>query len=387
MIFPFFRILLIIFTIGQVLLAIFALIGSYSNKSYLNDAYLINYHLTSLNIGHLLKVGLENAKRFDDIVIDNDMIFASNQVEMIETLPTPTLVKKDTSATDIVISVALSVAQSLSTSDIDIQNGYFSTVEQVLTDIANQLDYRDLGFADVYSISFWGYCRGYTLNATTRTTSSQNQTWDNSNIDWTYCSPPVANYKFDPLRLFQAEITNMINQDVKGGLDVPQLPTEIVNDLKVLAENFNSDNIDLPGDLNTIINTLQKVNTAAFILLIIAIAFGFINFLIQILGSCMSPNNCCLSFLNILLQVLIFLFSLATAAMITALYITVRNSVNNEINVTGVRSFLSVNFYAYLWSSTAASLLVVIFTLLGHCVGLFGSGKKKYKTVESDYEK
>lgn len=339
--FKFFRFLLIIFSFAAAILSVFALIGSYKNESYLTNIYLIDVHLS----------GLKLSKLFD----------ANNFKRELPPLVNEALLLEDRATTDV------------SSSDIT----------AIIDSIVDNLNYQDLGLADVYSISFWGYCRGTATNDKIANPLKKVTTdFDNSKINFTYCSKPTPGYKFDPLTVLKHEINDTINDTVDGSDVVSTAISSTVKlQLNQLVDNLNYDNLNLPGNLNKDLTLLNNVTRAAFALTLIGVVLSFLSVIVQLLGCFMSPDNCCLSFLNFIFEALTFIILLIGAALSTGAYIYVRKEVNNATSDYGVKTFLSIQYYAFAWSGAVAALLVVIFNLLGHCCGLFGTNRNRYRTV------
>ncbi|ODV79393.1 uncharacterized protein CANTADRAFT_6523 [Suhomyces tanzawaensis NRRL Y-17324] len=353
--FAFFRAILVILTLGTLLLSIFAITGSYANKSYLTQAYLIDFQLNQLNLSAIL-----DATKF-----------------LNSKLASPTSLDTRSTISDIGDAISLGINQigsdvgAASTgspssgnsigSDV---NGYFTTVEAVINDIINSLDYQDLGFADVYTIGYWGYCKG---SLTSNATYDQHlrkyfKPFNNDKINITWCSKPKAAYAFDPLELVKTELNNTITSRLTAG-DVPKtISVTVQSELEVLLKYITYDTLNLPGSIQSDLTTLHNVTKASFGILLAVIVLAFISYVIQVVAFFLSPHSCCLSFLNFLFEGAIFLLGVVAAALATGAYLFVRNEVNKATNQYGVKSYLSTNFYAYIWSAAVASLLVVIFS-------------------------
>jgi hypothetical protein len=376
-----FRVLIVIVTFVQVILIILAFVGSYKNSTGLNNSYLLDVHLNRLNLTTLFDISANSTKSalgFDldsikgkdvaDGKVHDGLVFIPTKTT---TLPTGTTEKDFFGAIN-------SIATAAATAAIELVDGIYTTVSDVFLNIATLLTYSDLGLAQVYSFSNWGYCRGYKIKDHT-IENSGNADWDNNHINWTYCTPPKANYLVDPLTILKQEVINIINSDVQGGIDIPILSDAVISELKVLVNNVSYDDFHLPGTIQEKLGNLHAASTAGFVLLILAMAFGLINFAIQTLAIFMSPNSTCLTVADFMLQVVVFLLTLITSAIITATNIYVRNQINDYTPTAGMRSFLSTNLYAYLWTATVASLLVVILSLLGYFFGFFGTRNRTEK--------
>ena len=380
-----FRVPLIILTLLQLILVILAFVGSYKNSSGLNNSYLLDVHLNRLNLTTLFNISANNSKSV--LGVDLDTVSAKSVADgkdhdslvfiptKTDTLPTGTTDKDFLGAIN-------SIATAAATAAVQLADGFYTTVSDVFLNIANLLTYSDLGLAQVYSFSNWGYCRGYEYKDN-EIENSGNADWDNNHINWTYCTPPKGNYLVDPLTILKQEVINIINSDVQGGIDIPVLSDFVKYELEVLVNNVSYDDLNLPGTIQEKLGKLHAASTGGFVLLILSLSFGFISFAIQALAFFMSPNSTCLTFSNFLLQILVFLVTLITAAIITATNIYIRNQINDNTPTAGMRSFLSTNLYAYLWTATVAALLVVILSFLGHFFGLFGTGRKRYRTTKN----
>ena len=333
--------MLIIFSIAAAILSVFGLIGSYKNESYLTGIYLIDVHLSGLKLSKLFDVN--NFKRDLPVLVNEALVLEDRA-------------SSDVSASDITT---------------------------IIENIVDNLNYQDLGLADVYSVSFWGYCRGKATNdKVSNPLKKVTNDFDNNKINFTYCSKPTPGYKFDPLTVLKHEINDTINNSVDGNDAVSLAISSTVKlELSQLVDNLSYKNLNLPGNLNKDLTLLNNITRAAFALTLVGVILSFLSVIIQLLGCFMSPDNCCLSFLNFFFEALTFIILLVGAALSTGAYIYVRKEVNNATSDYGVKSFLSIQYYAFAWSGAVAALLVVIFNLLGHCCGMFGTHRHRYRTV------
>lgn len=349
--FKFFRFLLIILSLAAALLSIFALTGSYANKSYLTDTYLINFHLNNLDLSKVLdsdKLG----KR--DWAVKRD--WASQIV--------------DATGSDDLASAVSGAGDAVET--------LLSNGADDASDIVNQivkLSFKELGLSTVYQISYWGYCKG-DIKGETKTQVSDS--FDNSNINYTYCSDPKVGFKFDPVEIFKKELNDTLQDGVAGGSSIS---SAIKADISYLVDNLSYDSLNLPGGLEGKVNTLNSVSLASFGMLLAGAVLAVISIIIQLLGCFMSPDSCCLSFLNFLYECVIFIILLVGSALATATWAYTRGQINDETEDYGVKGYLSINFYAFAWSGAVAAFLCTVFNLLGHCCGLFNTGRKKFRSV------
>lgn len=416
--FSFFRVIIIFFTLATMLLSIFALTGSYTNKAFLTNTYLLNINLSNLDLSKILKLDdfpkrdLESmvsnlaqieisepvAKRDIESLVNN-INTASIATAVATALGTnlPTAVPTNLESliptavpTALPSSIPTDLASALASalpSSIPTDGGILTTVQAVISDIIHNFSYEQLGLADVYTISYWGYCRGYSTTELTFDSKLNKylKPFDSNKVNITWCSPAKAAYAFDPLTLIKTELNNTINDRINSLDGSPTIITATVkSELKVLLDNLNYENLGLPNGIELKLTLLNNLTKASFALLIVVCAFGFISIVIQCLAFCFSPSSCCLSFLNFFFQLLIFILALVAAALITGAYLFVRQKVNDETESFGVKTFLSINLYAFIWSGVVAALLVVIFSLLGYCCGCFGTGRRRYRKVQPE---
>ncbi|KAI3402879.1 hypothetical protein KGF56_004340 [Candida oxycetoniae] len=393
-----FRLILIFFSLACLILTCFAVTGSYENKSYLTPTYLINFHLNGLDLKKIIddSVGSFGKRQHPDLK-RGDVDLKREDTTATPTIAIPTgLAAAATSLinqpgftsnlANVASSVGISIPSSVPTSTGEI----VSTVQAAIADLLNNVTPAELGIADVYSTSFWGYCRGERISNGTTTFDNAlgrfiDQNFDNSKVNYTWCSPPKAGFFFDPVEIFKQEMNRTIDGvavDTQSQV-VNQLSAQYKNELKVLIGNLTNEDLHLPGDLQKNLETLNNLTLAGFALMVIAACLSFISIIFQLLAFCLSPDSCCLSFLNFMFQFAIFIISILGAALITGCYAYVRRLVNENVGDFGIKSFLSINFYAFAWSAAVAALLVVIFNLLGHCCGCFGTGRRRYRRVET----
>lgn len=323
--FRLFRLGIIVLSIATIILAAFGLVGSYKDESYLTKIYLLDLHLTDLNLAKLLTASTSNKRSL---------------------LP------------DVTSSINL---PSTAASDLD----------SAISDVVSGVKYNDLGLADVYSVSFWGYCRG-----SVKGLEKSNHGFDNTNVNFTWCSKPKPGYFVDPLSIFKHELNRTVNNEVSGD-DV--ISSTIRGDLQTIVDKMTYENLNLPGSLHDNLKLLNNLTKASFGLILVSILLAFISVVIQIVGCCVDPSNCCLSVLNFVLQFATFLTGAVGAGIATGAYYYVRGQINSDTKQYGIKSFLSIAFYALVWSSVASSILVIIFSLIGHCCG--SGGGRKYKAV------
>lgn len=406
----FFRLIVLFFAIATLMLSVWALIGSYKNVSYVTDNYLIGFQLTGLNMSAILHT-LGFAKRdVIDVVIEaptpttnpyvtqlpqkrlvdasqwasiasanSGVLAALTNANTATTGPAPTKILSEIAAfasTASVVDAVVTLAADLA-ADPDL----------VVKEIISDLNHLDLGLSDFYSVGFWGYCKG---NVGSNVTWLDNlgqfgKAFNNRNVNFTYCSPAKAGFRFDPLEVLKHEMENAITGTIEGSGVLPAILTDTEKaELLVLVSSITYDDLGLPGDLHSNMSTLNSVTVAAFALILAGAVLAFISIVFQVLGVVISQNHTILSVLNFSLMVIVFLVVLVGSAMSTGVYMYVRGQVNDNIDDFGVKSFLSVQFYAFLWSSVAAALLMCVLSFLGYCCGCFHSGKRRYRNARHE---
>lgn len=336
------RLIIILLSIATTILSIFALVGSYKNEAYLTKIYLLDFHLTDLDVSQLIDFN-GFSKR--------DTIQPDSKRDTI--LPDRTVVEKD-------------LASSL------------SDIGSTVSGIVNSITYEDMGLAQVYSISLWGYCKGEVKGS-----SKTEKGFDNSDIDFKWCSDPKPAYYFDPLEIIKHELNNTINDKITGASGSIDISSDVRTVLEQIVDNITYETLNLPGNLNKQLTLLNNLTKASFALILIMAILSAIGVFVQLIGCCVDPSNCCLSCINFLFQTLVFLTGIIGAGLATGAYIYVRKQINENTGELGIKSFLSIAFYALIWSAVAAALLVLIFTIIGHCCGCFSNNRKKYKPLDA----
>lgn len=446
----FFRLLVLFFTLATLVLSVWSLVGSYKNASYLTDNYLLSFQLSNLNLSAVFSEAV--AKRdvvyvpyeanavyaaapgspYGQPTATRDAVWVQNvHSQPTQTPATPTendkrdllsdlasvtsmvggAVTSDTAAVASLLSQYSTVANAASTADI---SSVLSEIAQyalgvsipaavatlaaellgdfssLIEDYVGSMNALELGLADMYSVGFWGYCKGLLDGSAYEYMSSLGKfgkQFSNKNVNWTYCLPAKVGYKFDPLTVFKHELIVKISEDAQELNEATGGITDtLMAQLLALVLGATYETLGLPGSLKKDLTLLHNLTIAAFALILAGAIIAFISFVFQALGLCFSPQNSCLSCLNFMVMFIVFLVVLLGSALSTGAYIFVRKEVNNEVETFNVRSFLSVQFYALSWSAVAAALLLVIFSFLGYCCGCFHSGKRRYATHHMEPE-
>lgn len=350
-----YRFILVFFSIACLILTAFAITGSYENKSYLTPTYLINFHLNKLDLRQIISPSIgdnsSKRKRADD---DNDSTptttstgsIPSNAQQWINAassiagnLPSDFSSIASAVGTNLPSSVPSDLASvlpsSLPTGDVEL------TISAAIANLLNNVSPEELGIADVYSVSYWGYCRGDLKSNKSSVFDGDlgrlvDENFDNSNVDYTWCSPPKAGYFFNPATVIREELNRTIEgqQIDSQSLLINELSSQYVDDLKVLVNNIADEYLNLPSDLQNNLGTLNNITKASFAMMIIAAVFSFISIVFQIMAMCLSPDNCCLSFLNFALQLVTFLASILAAGLATGAYVFVEEKLMTRLEIT-----------------------------------------------------
>lgn len=304
------RLILIILALATTLLSIFAIIGSYKNEVYLTKIYLVDIHMTNFKLGKVLNL--------DEL-------------------------------------------------------GVTFSQQDVLDKILDQFTYDKLGLSQVYSASFWGYCKG-----SVKGNDSSMKGFDNSNIDFTWCSPAKAGYYFDPLEIFKKDMNDTIQKSDSGSYILDDLAKKYLGEI---VDNLSYKSMGLPGNMQDNLTLLNNLTKAGFALLFITAILLVLFVIFQMLGCIFSPENLCYSCINFSFEVFIFVCATVGSALLTGAYYYVRRTFNNNLSDFGVKSFLSVAFYALCWSTCASTVIILIFNLIAHCCG-FTFRRNRYKSLQ-----
>lgn len=428
----FFRLSVLFFTAASLVLAVWSIVGSYKNASHLTDNYLFGFQLSNLNFSEIIKEA--NLKRdlspqllaaelllptptTDEVLHPRDVV---SSLASALNLQTSQLVLLATAETSELVGLVTSVASDVNTGDIGSLISSFATatnqldqlkllaseasipeslatlaselgddLDSLVSELISEVSVSDLGLADYYSIGYWGYCRGGIGEDEVYLDSLGRfgKQFNNQHINFTYCSPPKAGYKLDPLSLLKHELMNLLAHKIDGISDL--IPSKLSEDAEVkllsLINSVTYEDLGLPGELKTLLDLLHRLTVASFALILTGACLAFISFAFQLFGLFCSPENSCLSCLSFLLMVFVFLLTLIGSAMSTGVFIFVRKEVNNEVRQYGVRGWLSVQYYAFLWSSAVASLVMLVVAFIGYCCGCFHPGKRGRKQDKGEH--
>lgn len=425
----FFRLIVLLFTVASLVLAVWSIVGSYKNESYLTGNYLLGIQTSNLNLSAIIHdvtqkrdLGFKDLDyeieltptRTTEILQPRDLLsslaaVATNGASLIanalgdqtsdlkslissvataESINTAALAGAVSSATDLDNLRLLASAASIPESIVTLAASYDGDVNSIVLTLVSSINVTELGLAEYYSVSYWGYCRGE-LGGKEEYISKLGKLgkqFNNNHVHFTYCSPAKAGYKFDPLDLLKHEIMNLIEGKVDGLPESLNALTETIEaQLLALVSSITYEDLQLPGDLKSALDLLHNLTVASFALILIGACLATVSFVFQLVGLCRSPDNACLSCLNFILMVIVFIATLIGSALSTGTFIFVRKEVNDNIEQYGLKSWLSVQYYALLWSAAAAALLLIVFAFLGYCCGCFHSGKKRYRLVHHEH--
>lgn len=418
----FFRLLVLFFTVATIVLSAWSLVGSYKNESYLTNNYLLSFQLSNLNLSAIFEL-TTNAKR--DYIEPQFEVALPHITAAPASKPTPTspalekrldlasLASKyaselEGSGSGVVASLASQygvatsdVANALSTAGTDaiaskveavlatasipdsiasLASQYTGDVSSLLTDIAGSLNSSELGLSDMYSVGFYGYCKG-SLDGEVEEIAdlgTLGKQFRNNNVNYTYCSSPKVGYKLDPLELLKHEITEQIENYVNGLSSLTAgLTDSIAAELLAAVSSISYENLGLPGNLKKDLTLLHSLTIAGFALILSGACLAFISLIFQVFGLCCSPENAFLSCCNFILMFFVALVVVIGSALTTGAYLYVRRVVNNNLDEYGVKSYLSVQFYAFSWCAAVSALLFVIFCIIGYCCGCFHSDRRR----------
>lgn len=338
----FFRFIIVLLALVTSLTSIFAFVGSYKNEKYLTRIYLINFHLTELKLLALLDIS-----KFSKREYENDGLQERSEImgEMEATGTVEALEKR---------AVSSQTAEQ---------------IEAAISSLVSTVSYDDLGLSQVYSVSFWGYCRGK-VNGKSESVAA----FDNSDVTFTSCTKPKAGFFFDPLTIFKDELKRNIKDS--------DLDSTLKSEMETLADNVSYSNLNLPGNLKTALQLLNNLTKAGFALILLTAIFSTVYAVLEFLGMIFAPDSFCFSCCSHAIQVFIFLFALVGSALVTGAYVYTRKEINNNTDDFGVKSFLSIAFYALSWASVVSSLLIIVVSIFGRCCNSCFGGRR-YKNVNN----
>lgn len=389
------RVLVLFFAVAATVLSCWALVGSYKNEAYLTNNYLISFQLTSLNLSAVLLSGSAKHHSKRDfaslanlVTSEIGNVFPHKLTDTVE--PTgasePTLTTsglKKPLRTDSKLfqyaSTAL-VPPSVATLAADLSGN----VQQIINNVVGSLNYSELGLADMYSVSYWGYCRG-NITGDVKWLDKLGRfgkQFNPSNLNVTYCTPAKVGYRFDPLKLFKSEVLNALRERMHGGNALAQ---NLQAELLALVSLLTWDEFGLPGNLKQRLTLLDNCTVAAWALILIGACLLFIIVIVEVVAIFCTPHVFCLLCLNFVLMVLTFLVVLLGSALSTGAYMYVRLQVNKEVKEFGVKVYLLVQYYAFSWSAFASSFMMLVIAILGYCCGWFGTGNR-YRPIEQQRE-
>lgn len=403
----FFRFLLLFLSTAVVVLSTWAFVGSYKNADYVTSNYLMTVQVTNLNLSALLNAQGSLSKRTSvEILEAYSRLSPSKSVS-----DSPDVAQRDLadSATSLFLqlasivpevggasSIQLIAASGISaiatntdiandiaslTSGLSVPSSVESLAAELLSEgpdaiiqqVVKNFNATELGFGDMYSVSYWGYCRG---DITTKRYEFLEHLgefgvqFDNSHVDWEYCNTGKPVYYFDVVSIIRQEVLRVLEK---------QLSDSAVGDLSAILLSFvlvlGEDSIELPGDLKSMLKLLHNLTIASFAFVLAGICITFLSIVVQLIQ--IGVASAFLHCIQMVLMLLLPLCVLLGSAFATGVFIFVRSVVNDNVKQFGLESFLSVQFYAFSWSAVAAAFLLLIVNILGYCCGSFFRRKRK----------
>lgn len=430
----FFRFMVLFFTVATIVLSAWSLVGSWKNEAYLTNNYLLSFQLSNVNISALINEAVQHKRDINVAPLPRlaptPTTFAPMTTQFVERrdkmkrvdasdlglltaalgslttlqpsqllskasefalltsgISVPTNLASLTSGLDPlkIVSEAQQIASTLKLppSLATLAANFNGNTNDLLTAIAKNTNASQLGLADMYSVGYWGYCRG-SINGIKEQIpelGSFGTQFSNKNVNYTYCTPPKLNYMFDPLEVFKSELKELILRlysEISTG-PLQSLAQNFVHELLALVNSVTYTSIGLPGDLQQALPLLGNLTKAGFWCILVGGALALVSFVFQCVGMCCSPDNKCLSCLNFFLMLLSFIAVTLGSGFTTGVFIFVRKTLNNEVEKYGIMSYLSVQYYAFAWSAVVASFCLVVFSIIGYCCGCFKSDRRSFR--------
>lgn len=247
-----------------------------------------------------------------------------------------------------------------------------SIVNNIVARIIQTLTPLQLGLSQIYTVSFWGYCRGSNTNMSTYDTNADVaalRLFSSEKVNLTWCSHPKAAFALDPAALLKTEIGNVLNGYQPDGRLPAQIDDLIRDKLKVVQASVNNTAINLPQDLQNYVGLLNRLTKAGFALMLAGCILSAIAVFVQLLGCCIDPHGCCLSCVHFLFLTLMCVTTIVGCALTTATYLYVRKVLNKEAADYGIKCSLLINFYAFAWLGAAAAIAFFFVEVLGLICG------------------
>jgi len=218
---------------------------------------------------------------------------------------------------------------NLSTSAGDLQGIASEAIgsDQQLLKALDQAE-KDADLRDFYDIGLWGYCAG---NKTSK-----------GNFEVDYCSPKEASFWFNPVAIWKLNNTG-------------------ISEL-------------LPSNLQSGLNTYEKISKWMFIAYMIAIGTTALELVIGISAICSRLGSC----VTTLVSVVSTLFTVAASVTSTALFAVLTGIVNTSLKEYHVTATLGTHMLAVTWLAAAFSIASGLFWSLSSCCcpGSTGHGRR-----------
>ncbi|KAI9729886.1 MAG: hypothetical protein M1818_008326 [Claussenomyces sp. TS43310] len=172
---------------------------------------------------------------------------------------------------------------------------------------------RSVGLHDFYRVGLWNFCEGY------------------NDTGITYCSPPKDLYWFNPVQI-------------------------------LLSELLAGASIQLPSQINTILDLIRLASQIMFGFFISGIVMNFIS--IFIAGIALSSR-----WWSLPLAIFTFIAALLTTAatiIATVMFIIFKNVITSQPGLN-IQATIGTQMFAFMWTATACSLIAFIIHLSLSC--------------------
>lgn len=197
-----------------------------------------------------------------------------------------------------------------------------------------------LNISNIITIGMWGYCKG----------EYDESVADSYRVE--YCSTPKAMYVFNPIELLE--------QQLNSSLSLTSTEVDILNQVDVDVD------VKLPNQVEDYIKTVKILSKVIFICTIIGVCAGFVSGVLTLFSFC----SHCLSFLAAAFGLVSFLSLIISGGAATGGYELIKKYFNKEVETFGIESGLgNYYFYALIWASVAAALLLTLTNFFAICCG------------------
>ena len=202
-------------------------------------------------------------------------------------------------------------------------------------------DLHTVGIHDFYTANILGYCEGYFNSKGGR--------------NYTYCSKPQAFFEFDPKAILQADV------DAAGYSDI------------------NISELDWPTEIDNGLTVVHKVEKAAFILYIVAVALIALATVSAAVSVCLYGRLS--AFINVMLSGLAFIAVGLASAVVTVAGIKGSSTLDKYGDTIDISASYGKQFLIFTWISTAC----MVICSMSWCVGcIVGDRSHRYRAARFD---